>query len=109
MTYPVVLAIKHNQDFAKRYKAGKIGSEEIPSILHLLEQTGIAEKTISKADDYTNKAITYLHSAAGNHQDIQVLIGPDTLALKAGNIKDVLDNQGWGSYNPFTVAGVAKW
>ena len=74
MTYPVVLAIKHNQDFAKRYKTGKISSEEIPSILHLLEQTGIAEQTISKADDYTNKAITYLHSAAGNYHDIQVLL-----------------------------------
>ncbi len=74
MTYPVVLAIKQNQDFAKRYKAGKIGTEEIPSILHMLEQTGIAEKTKSKADDYTSKAITYLHSAAGNHPDIQVLM-----------------------------------
>jgi geranylgeranyl diphosphate synthase, type I len=74
MTYPVVLAIKHNQDFAKRYKTGKIGSEEIPSILIMLEDSGIAEKTISKADDYTNKAITYLYAAAGNHQDIQVLL-----------------------------------
>jgi geranylgeranyl diphosphate synthase type I len=74
MTYPIVLAIKHNQDFAKRYKTGKIGSEEIPSILLMLEHTGIAEKTISKADDYTNKAITYLQSAAGTHQDIQVLL-----------------------------------
>ena len=74
MTYPVVLAIKHNQNFAERYKTGKIEFEEIPSILQLLEHSGIAEQTITKADDYTNKAITYLHAAVGNHPDIQVLL-----------------------------------
>jgi geranylgeranyl diphosphate synthase type I len=74
MTYPVVLAMENNLDFAERYKTGRIESDEIPSILLILEHSGIAEKTISKADDYTNKAITYLQAAAGNHPDIQVLL-----------------------------------
>jgi|WetSurMetagenome_2_1015567.scaffolds.fasta_scaffold23725_5 geranylgeranyl diphosphate synthase, type I len=74
MTYPVVLAINNNQEFADRYKTGKIRSEEIPSLLHLLERSGIAEQTITQADFYTNNAITYLRSAAGNHSDIQVLL-----------------------------------
>jgi geranylgeranyl diphosphate synthase, type I len=74
MTYPVVLAIKTNQFFAERYKIGKIQTEEIPSILDLLEHSGISEKTVNQADDYTNKAILYLQSAAGTHPDIQVLL-----------------------------------
>jgi geranylgeranyl diphosphate synthase, type I len=74
MTYPVVLAIKNNQYFAERYKIGKIQTEDIPSILDMLEQSGISEKTINQADDYTNKAISYLESAAGTHPDIQVLL-----------------------------------
>jgi geranylgeranyl diphosphate synthase, type I len=74
MTYPVVLALNQNQDFAKRYNTGKIGTEDIPSLLKMLEHSGIAKKTISKADDYSKKAISYLHAAAGPHPDIQVLL-----------------------------------
>lgn len=73
MSFPVVLAMEQDREFAARWNSGKITPVDIPPILEMLDRVGIAGQTRVKADEYTQKALESLRSACGNYPDFNIL------------------------------------
>lgn len=73
MSYPVVLGLAQNDVFTDRWNIGNITPEDIPAILKIMDDAGIADQTEAKADEYTKNALTCLQSAAGSHPDFSIL------------------------------------
>lgn len=73
MSYPVVMALSLNDEFAARWHRKNISSADLPDILHLLENSGINELTKVKALDTTRLAFTHLEKAAASHPDYAIL------------------------------------
>ena len=112
MSYPVVLAMAQSEVFADRWKHGKISPEEIPALVHLMEDAGIADQTRARADEYTCQSLEFSAKSSRCSSRLRCSQRSDRMAFKTGSLKDmshILDNRCGASYNPFTNAGVAKW
>jgi len=73
MSYPVVLALSLNNEFAARWRRKKISPDELPDVLQLLENSGINELTKAQALESTQLAFRHLEKAASSHPDYEIL------------------------------------
>jgi geranylgeranyl diphosphate synthase type I len=73
MSYPIIIALEANEQFRDSWSRRNTQPEEVPEILKLLEEFGIANLTISKADAYTKYALNNLESAAADQAEYHIL------------------------------------
>lgn len=74
MSFPIVLAIHSNEEFAARWQTRRIEPHELPVIIKLLESSGVNDMTKTKATEYTQLAYQHLEQAAGSHPDFNILL-----------------------------------
>ena len=69
LSYPVILGIERNNNFALRWAKGNIQPVDFPSILTMLDEAGVPNSTLSMAREYTDLAFVKLRAAVGGHPD----------------------------------------
>ncbi len=62
-TYPVILGLQSNSDFAKRWRKGNIQPDEVLSLAKQLEDEGIKAATQAEAHRLTERALAELDAA----------------------------------------------
>lgn len=65
---PILYGLSLEGDFAKRWKKGPVGMDELPEVANLLEAEGARAYTQNIADQYTNQALSALAEARPKFQ-----------------------------------------